>query len=50
MKPEGFKVWQQVPLKGGDIYDLHTVILRLVYELYIYKQQIMQPEVRLLTF
>jgi hypothetical protein len=32
---------------SGDVYDWHSLMMRIGYKLCIYKQQIMQPEVRL---
>jgi len=51
MRPEIFKVWQQVPLKQWwclwlTKFDTENSLQTIC----IYKQQIIQPEVRLLTF
>lgn len=51
-------LWDQRVLKygskflwnSGDVYDWHSLMMRIVYKLCTYKQQIIQPEIRLLIF
>jgi len=51
MRPEGFKVWQQIPLnQWWCLWLTQFDDENSVQTICIYKQQIIQPEVRLLTF